>query len=178
VRYFLSLGSNLGNKKKNLARAIFFLKKKGTQILRASSHYKTQPVDVLNQPWFLNQVIEIESNLNPFALLRAVKNIEEKMGRKPTVDKGPRVIDIDLLLAENAILHTKNLIIPHPRLAQRNFTLAPLAEIAPEAIHPVLKAKMEDLWKNSKDRSIVKKIKIGLTATSVEKNGQGKALKT
>jgi 7,8-dihydro-6-hydroxymethylpterin-pyrophosphokinase len=104
-------------------------------------------------------VIEIESNLNPFALLRAVKNIEEKMGRTPSVEKGPRVIDIDILLAENAILHTKNLIVPHPRLAQRNFVLAPLAEIAPDAFHPVLKAKMEDLWKNSPDHSIIKKTK-------------------
>jgi len=159
MRYFLSLGSNLGNKKKNLARAVSFLKREGTQVLRTSSIYRTQPVDFLDQPWFLNQVIEIESDLNPFALLGAVKNIEEKMGRKPTVANGPRVIDMDILLVENAILHTKNLIIPHPRLAQRNFVLAPLAEIAPDAIHPVLKARMQDLWKNSPDHSLIKKTK-------------------
>lgn len=158
MKYFLSLGTNVGNKKENLRRALFLLKKEGAKILRASSLYKTQPVDFYCQPWFLNQVVEIEADCSPHALLDLIKQIEEKMKRQPTVQNGPRRIDIDILLAEKTIIQTKKLIIPHPRMEIRNFVLVPLMEIAPEIMHPLLKEKIRDLWKKSQDCSIVKRI--------------------
>jgi len=159
MRYFLGLGSNLGNKKKNLRQAVSLLKEEGVVIFRLSSLYRTQPVGFLKQPWFLNQVIEVATELNPFFLFKLVKNIERKMKRLPSTPKGPRRIDIDILLAEDLVIQTEDLVIPHPRLAERNFVLAPLCEIAPKAFHPLLKEKIEDLWKKTKDFSKVKRIK-------------------
>ncbi|MCX6571561.1 MAG: 2-amino-4-hydroxy-6-hydroxymethyldihydropteridine diphosphokinase [Candidatus Aminicenantes bacterium] len=149
--YFLSLGSNLGNRPRNLARARRLLRENGAEILRASSVYETEPVDNLDQPWFLNQVLEVRSSLDPHALLGLAKSVESAMKRVPTAAKGPRTIDIDILFAGDTVLDTPNLVIPHPRLAQRNFVLVPFCEIAPETRHPVLGKTIRELALSSSD---------------------------
>lgn len=149
--YFLSLGSNLENKIRNLARARRLLRENGAEILRASSVYETEPVDHADQPWFANQVVEVRSSLDPQALLKLAKSIEAGLKRVPTVAKGPRIIDIDILFAGDLVIDLPDLLIPHPRLAQRNFVLAPFCEIAPETRHPVLGKTIRELALSSSD---------------------------
>ncbi|MFQ6082959.1 MAG: 2-amino-4-hydroxy-6-hydroxymethyldihydropteridine diphosphokinase [Candidatus Aminicenantia bacterium] len=156
--YFLSLGSNIGDKRKNLAKAISLLSKLKIKIKRSSSLYSTQPVDFLTQDWFYNQVIEIETNLDPFCLLQVIKEIEKNMGRERSIHKGPRIIDIDILLAEDIIIQSKELTIPHPRMHLRNFVLIPLAEISPLSFHPLRKERIGDLLAKSKDNSLVRRV--------------------
>jgi 2-amino-4-hydroxy-6-hydroxymethyldihydropteridine diphosphokinase len=159
MKYFLCLGSNLGARSKNLEKALFLVEKKGSRIIKKSSVYETEPVDSPPQPWFFNQVVEISSKLDPMGLLRVIKKIEQQMGRKSTSRNEPRIIDIDILLAENAVIRTEKLDIPHPRMEKRNFVLIPFNEISPKTVHPLLKASIEDLRKKSKDHSAVRKIK-------------------
>ncbi len=153
--YFLSLGSNLGNRSANLARARKLLREKGVEVLKASSVYETEPVDRLDQPWFMNQALQVRSSLAPHALLRLAQSVESAMKRVPTVAKGPRTIDIDIVLAGDTVLDTPDLVIPHPRLACRNFVLVPLGEIAPEIRHPVLGKTIRELAPASADRARV-----------------------
>jgi len=160
MRYFLSLGSNLGDKGKNLAHALTLLEKEGVEILKTSSLYETQPVDSPTQPWFYNQLVEVRTKANPEAFLDLIKKIEQKMGRKRKQKKGPRIIDIDIILAEGKVIRKKELEIPHPRMEKRNFVLIPFVEISPDTSHPVLNEDMKTLWKKSDDRSIVKQIKL------------------
>jgi len=138
VIYFLGLGSNLGRRASNLARARMRLERAGVAVLRASSVYETEPVDYADQPWFLNQVLEVRSGLAPAELLRLAKSIEAALKRAPAAPKGPRTIDIDILLAEDLVIESPGLVVPHPRLHLRNFVLRPLAELAPDVRHPVL----------------------------------------
>jgi 2-amino-4-hydroxy-6-hydroxymethyldihydropteridine diphosphokinase len=156
MKYHISLGSNIGERKKNLDQALSLLGKNDVQIVKESSIYESSPVGNTEQPWFLNQVLETQTELEPTAFLRMVKEIENKMGRIRTTPKGPRCIDIDILLAENRIVRSVELIIPHPEMTKRNFVLVPLKEIACETIHPVLNEKIGELWRKSKDRSIVR----------------------
>ncbi len=157
--YFISLGSNLGNKRENLEKAIAFLEEKGVKILKKSSFYKTAPVGFVEQPWFLNQVLKVETEFLPEFFLGVAKRIEKMMGRYPTEAKGPRIIDIDILMAENMIIKTKRLQIPHSEMEKRNFVLLPLMEIAPETVHPVLNKKIKDLQKECQDGSTVLLVK-------------------
>lgn len=159
MRYFLSLGSNLGDKQKNLARAIFFLEKEGVRILKASSVYETEPVGFSCESWFFNQVIEAEAQMNPKAFLNFVQKIERKMGRKLQEKKSSRTIDIDILLAGRMVIKTKELEIPHPRMEKRKFVLIPFMEIAPDTIHPLYGESVGALRRKSRDRSIVKRMK-------------------
>ncbi len=159
MRYFLSLGSNLGDKEKNLTFALFSLEKKGVEILKMSSLYETQPVDFPSQPWFYKQLVEVRTKAKPEALWGLVKKIEQKMGRKRGQKKGPRIIDIDIILAEESVIQKKELKIPHPRMEKRNFVLLPFVEISSDTVHPVINEDMKTLWKKSDDRSIVKQIK-------------------
>jgi len=156
MKYHISLGSNIGKRETNLAQAIMLLKKNGVNIAKKSSIYETFPVGDTEQPWFLNQVLEVQTESEPRAFLRLAKGIEKKMGRTCTTPKGPRCIDIDILLAENKIVQSEDLNIPHPEMANRNFVLVPLEEIAGDAIHPIRKEKIGVLWRKSKDRSIVR----------------------
>jgi len=155
MRYFISLGSNLGNKKKNLGRAVSLLKKNSVEIIKASSLYETFPVGFTAQPWFMNQVLEIKTEMEPESLLFLLKRIEKNMGRKQTPQKGPRCIDIDILLAEDKVVQTDKLQIPHPELAKRNFVLVPLREISPNTVHPVIQKKIEELYRKCLDTSTV-----------------------
>lgn len=158
MRYYLSLGSNLGDRYRHLSEARSLLQKSGVRILKESSIYETEPVDYLEQPWFYNQVLEVESRLNPISLLALIKDIELRMKRKNTVPKGPRTIDIDILLAEKNVFQTQKLIIPHPRMSFRNFVMIPLAEIAPDLIHPLLHKPISILAQQTGDMAEVRKV--------------------
>ena len=135
---YLSIGSNLGDRKANLQLAYRGLEREGIRIRRRSSTYETQPQDVTGQPWFLNSVIECETTLLPLQLLRTVQRIERDLGRVRTgaVRRGPRVIDIDVLLFGRAVIRTPQLEVPHPRMIERRFVLQPLLEIAPDLRDP------------------------------------------
>jgi len=133
---YLSLGSNVGDRDRLLARTLERLASGDIRILRVSGVYETEPRDVPDQPWFLNQVVEIETSLFPKQLLARLEKIEIGMGRTRMEAKGPRTVDIDILFYGNAIVSTPGLEIPHPRLPDRRFVLEPLAELAPEFRHP------------------------------------------
>ena len=133
---YLSLGSNLGNRQHNLDRALDFLSQR-LQVEEVSSVYDTEPVGNTNQPRFLNLACRVSTRLELIALLTLAKGIESKLGRLPNTSNEPRPIDIDILLIDDKVIETPKLIIPHPRLAERAFVLVPLAEIAPDLVHPV-----------------------------------------
>jgi 2-amino-4-hydroxy-6-hydroxymethyldihydropteridine diphosphokinase len=133
---YLSLGSNLGDREANLRAAIAALPQAGVRVRRVSSHYETEPVDYLDQPWFLNCVVEAETNLEPHALLQALHAFETQLGNKKDFAKGPRKIDLDILLYGSETISTPDLQVPHARMLQRRFVLTPLAEIAPNLQHP------------------------------------------
>lgn len=140
-RAFLSLGSNLRDRRANLEQALAALEREQVHVVARSSIYETEPQDVANQPWFLNMVVECESRFFPHQLLAVTQRVEREMGRVRTgaPPRGPRVIDIDILLFGNAALETPELMIPHPRMFDRRFVLEPLLEIAPELRHPLTK---------------------------------------
>lgn len=138
-RIFISLGSNLGARQKNLAEAIELLKRK-CSIVKVSSIYETQPVDFADQPWFLNQVVEAQTDLEPGKLLLFMQSIENGMGRVKTIRFGPRVIDLDLVFYGSRVINEPpELIVPHQRCHQRRFVLQPIVEIDPDFVHPVMK---------------------------------------
>lgn len=141
---YLGLGSNLGDRETKITSALKMLGQKA-QILKISSLYETEPVGYKDQPWFLNCVCSLETDLSPQALLKFAKAIERKLGRKPTLRFGPRLIDIDILFYDGLILDSPDLVIPHPRLAERAFVLVPLKEIAPNLVHPLLGVTIEEL---------------------------------
>ena len=141
---YLSLGSNLGDREQNLRSAIESLGSLG-EITAVSSFYETEPVDVAAQPWFLNCAVALATDKMPRQLLSGVLAIEQAMGRRRLQPKGPRVIDIDIVLFGQAVVDTAQLTIPHPAMHQRRFVLEPLAEIAPEVRHPVFKRTMREL---------------------------------
>jgi 2-amino-4-hydroxy-6-hydroxymethyldihydropteridine diphosphokinase len=153
---YLSLGSNLGDRQKHLDDAIAALAPAGVRVQRVSSMYETEPVDYLDQPWFLNCVVQAQTELDAEALLRALRNIETLMGRTTAIPKGPRVIDLDILLYGDQTIRTPELQVPHPRMLQRRFVLAPLAEIAPNLRHPSWDANASELLARTPDASQVR----------------------
>ncbi len=136
VTVYLGLGSNLGNRQHSLDRALDFLAQR-LRVEKVSSVYDTEPVGTTNQPRFLNLVCQLSTGLEPMALLTLVKGIESKLGRLPHTSNESRPIDIDILFYGDQVMETPKLIIPHPRLTERAFVLIPLAEIAPDLVHPV-----------------------------------------
>jgi len=141
---YLSLGSNLGDREGCLRRAIALVGAAGVRVLRVSSLYETEPLEVRDQPRFLN-VVEAETELFPKQLLARLQKIELDLGRRRTRPKGPRPIDIDILLYGRSAIESAELTVPHPRLADRRFVLEPLAELAPELRHPVNQRTIREL---------------------------------
>jgi 2-amino-4-hydroxy-6-hydroxymethyldihydropteridine diphosphokinase len=143
---YLGLGANLGDRRANLESAIAQLAALGTVTAR-SSLYETEPREVPGQPWFLNCAVALETELMPKQLLARLLEIERSLGRKRKAGqpKGPRTIDLDILLFGSSVIETAGLTIPHPALDERRFVLEPLAEIAPEARHPVFKRTVREL---------------------------------
>ena len=141
---YLSLGSNLGDRAANLQDAIQRLEGLGA-VTAQSSFYETEPREVERQPWFLNCAVALETELMPRQLLSRVLGLEQAMGRRRIQPKGPRSIDIDILLFSGSIVDTATLTIPHPAMHERRFVLEPLAEIAPEVRHPVFKKTVREL---------------------------------
>jgi 2-amino-4-hydroxy-6-hydroxymethyldihydropteridine diphosphokinase len=141
---YLSLGSNMGDPANNLNTAIAGLRDLG-EVAAVSSFYETEPVELTAQPWFLNCAIKLDTEKMPKQLMSGILDLEKEMGRRRQQNKGPRIIDIDILLFGNSIIETKGLTIPHPAMHQRRFVLEPLAEIAPEVRHPVFKRTVREL---------------------------------
>lgn len=157
ITVYIALGTNVGEREANLLQALRLLPESGVYIRRVSSIYETEPVDYLDQEWFLNAVLEAQTELDALDLLNALRIIEARMGSKKAFAKGPRKIDLDILLYGSETIDTPELRVPHPRMLERKFVLIPLVEIAPGLRHPTWKAGAAHLLAASTDRSAVKK---------------------
>jgi 2-amino-4-hydroxy-6-hydroxymethyldihydropteridine diphosphokinase len=151
---YLSLGSNIGDRRRHLDDALKLLQDAEVPILRVSRVYETEPQDFRNQPQFLNLAAEAETRLFPLQLLHAIERVERRMGRKRLIAKGPRIIDIDILLYGGSIVGIGDLQIPHPRMALRRFVLEPLAELAPDLRHPVTQASVAEMLSAVRDQEV------------------------
>ncbi len=145
LRVFLGLGSNIGDKEDNINKALALISKLYT-VKKKSHLYLTEPVGNITQDWFLNCVVEIQTDVDPKKLLSTLKSIERKLGRTKTVKNGPRTIDIDLLFYGDHILNTMTLVIPHPSIQERLFVLQPMMDIDPNVVHPVFKRSIHQLY--------------------------------
>jgi 2-amino-4-hydroxy-6-hydroxymethyldihydropteridine diphosphokinase len=154
---YLALGSNVGNREENLREAERRLRHLAITVKQVSSIYETAPVDYLDQPWFHNSVLEAETDLPPHELLRRMREIESAMGSQKPFAKGPRLIDLDILLYGDETIATPDLQVPHPRMLERLFVLVPLAEIVPTYRHPSWHGTVAELLQKTPDRSEVRK---------------------
>jgi len=162
---YLSLGSNIGDRQTHLLEAIGRLKDLG-MVRAISSFYETEPVEFTDQDWFLNCAVTLETDKSPAQLIAALFQIEEQMGRLRIQKKGPRIIDIDILLFGDAVIRTKELTIPHPAMTTRRFVLEPLAEIAPNAIHPALNKTVQNLLEELSPGQEVRRVSDGRRPTN------------
>jgi 2-amino-4-hydroxy-6-hydroxymethyldihydropteridine diphosphokinase len=151
---YIALGSNLGDRVANLLLARERIVSPHVRLSLASSIYETAPREVLDQPWFLNQVVAAETTLFPRQLLARLLRIEREMGRQRTASKGPRVIDLDILLFGDAVIHAAGLEIPHPRMAERRFVLEPLAELTPGLVPPRYTQTVREMLANVMDQPV------------------------
>ena len=156
---YLGLGSNLGNKKNNILNSLSIMEEK-IDIVTVSSLYSTEPWGFKEQPIFLNAACEAKTTLGPLDLLAYLKSIEILFGRTPSFSNGPRVLDIDILFYGNEVLNAPTLTIPHPRLSERMFVLAPLAEIAPTLLHPTLEKTISELLLDTATENRVENIEL------------------
>lgn len=145
---YLGLGTNIGNKRKNMVTAAALLAERAGDVLSLSSFYETEPWGFASENTFLNAALELETDCSPMELLRLTQQIERAMGRTQKSDGSyhDRIIDIDILLYGNEVVHHEDLVVPHPLMQQRLFVMQPLAEIAPSLVHPVLQKSMYDLY--------------------------------
>jgi 2-amino-4-hydroxy-6-hydroxymethyldihydropteridine diphosphokinase len=150
---YLSLGSNVGDRAANLREAIGRMAP-AARVLRVSPVYETAPVDYTDQDWFLNLVLEAETDLPAAGLLAHLARIESALGRVRTTPKGPRAIDIDILLYGDAVVETAELEIPHPRMAARRFVLAPLADLTPDLRHPVTRRTVREMLEAAPEQDL------------------------
>ena len=157
-KIFLLTGSNIGNSQTHLEYAIKKISSAVGLIAQHSSVYKTEPWGNTNQQDFLNQVLEVETELQPFEVLKTILTIETEMGRNRIHKWEPRIIDIDLLFYADDIINSHELVVPHPLLHQRRFTLLPLAEIAANVVHPIFNKTVSELLINCTDTSLVEKM--------------------
>ena len=156
---YIGFGSNIGDRQAHIQNAIHALSKtEGITLQKISSVYKTDPVGYETQAQFLNGVAAIQTNLPPLSLLHTLKNIETAIGRQHRIRWGPREIDLDILIYGDLCLQTEKLVIPHPEMHHRRFVLAPLAEIAPDLVHPVFQETIQTLVERLEDdKSVLKK---------------------
>jgi 2-amino-4-hydroxy-6-hydroxymethyldihydropteridine diphosphokinase len=157
---WISAGSNIGDRRAQLGRAIAALEACG-RVIAVSSCYETEPVGYDDQPWFLNLAAGLETRLTPHQLLSFCQSIELAQGRMRPFPNAPRTLDLDILFYGDLILDRPDLVLPHPRLEDRRFVLEPLAEIAPLLRHPVLKRSVRQLLELCPDRSVVRKVESG-----------------
>ena len=157
---YLSLGSNIGDRERHLKAAIELLPAAGVEVLRVSPVYETEPVDYTAQAWFFNLVVEAETVLFPMQLLSRTARIERELGRIRSVAKGPRTIDIDILLYGRAVVKTARLEIPHPRMVERRFVLAPLNDLAPNLRHPVTNRTVREML-GAAPAQIIRRLVVG-----------------
>ena len=148
---YLSLGANLGDRLGNLHQTLTKLNEQSVTVMRKSSFYETEPQELKQQPWFVNMAVACSTTLQPPELLAAIQGIEKDLGRDRTaaaIRRGPRLIDIDILLYGSAIIQTAELVVPHPRMMERRFVLEPLFEIAPDLRDPVSGVLLSDRLAN------------------------------
>ncbi len=160
-RVFIGLGSNLADSPVQIDRAVRLLEENFRTKMITSSLYFSEPVEVREQPWFYNQVVYFieQTDATPFMILKILKNIEQTMGRVETYRYGPRIIDLDLLLYKDWVLESESLIIPHPKMTERLFVMAPLLELDPELIHPRYNLSIQKIMsKNSSKFSRCEKV--------------------
>ena len=150
---FISIGTNMGDRYENIIKALNLLEDNNIKIEKVSSIYETEPWGFECEQWFLNLVASVKTNLNPFKLLDTLQKIEKSLGRqeKSNGTYKPRIIDLDIIFYNDLIIHTHELIIPHKLMHRRNFVLQPLAEIAPDFIHPLLETPVKQLLKECTD---------------------------
>ncbi len=156
---YLALGSNLGDRERNLDIALRQLEASGLHIVQVSSIYETEPVGYRDQDWFLNMAARAETDLQPLQALQIIRQIEADLGRERKILNGPRTIDIDILFWGGEVIDTPELTVPHPRLQERRFVLLPLADVGGRFVHPVMKISVQELLKELKSSEQVRVFK-------------------
>ena len=157
VEAFVGLGSNLGNRKKNIDNSLRLLARRANlEVITRASNYETEPVGPI-QPWFINTAIKIETSLSPEELLTVCKEVERRIGRVDSLKWGPRLVDLDLLLVDEYVIDKEKLKLPHPQMGERRFVLLPLLELEPNLVHPKLGTPLKELLpKLEEDKKVIK----------------------